>query len=104
MLGSLPVLDDRDMRRTRIANRILTKRFRARPDLDEFHLHDPLAVAAVIEPDVLTYRQATVSVVTEGQERGRTVATYSDGPMKVAVGVDEGRAVGLVRNLIEGRA
>jgi purine nucleosidase len=87
-----------------LGNRILTNRFRARPDLDEFHLHDPLAVAAVIEPDVLTYRQATVSVVTEGQERGRTVATYSDGPMKVAVGVDEGRAVGLVRNLIEGRA
>lgn len=87
-----------------LGNRILNNRFRARPDLDEFHLHDPLAVAAVVEPNILTCRQTSVSVVNEGEERGRTIASYSDGPIRVAVGVDTERSVTLVRDLIQGRA
>jgi purine nucleosidase len=89
---------------SQLSNRILNNRFSARPDLNEFHLHDPLAVAALIESDILTYRHANVSVVTEGEARGRTVATYSDGPMRVAVCVDAARAAGVVRDLIHGRA
>ena len=54
-----------------LANRILADRFRERADAQEFYLHDPLAVAAAIEPDILTYRRARVSVVTDGNERGR---------------------------------
>ena len=83
-----------------LANRILADRFRERADAEEFYLHDPLAVAAAIEPDILTYRRAQVSVVTDGNERGRTVASYGDGPVNVAVGVDVGRAVEVVRTLI----
>ena len=83
-----------------LANRILADRFRERADAQEFYLHDPLAVAAAIEPDILTYRRAQVSVVTDGNERGRTVASYGDGPVNVAVGVDVERAVEVVRTLI----
>ena len=83
-----------------LANRILADRFRERADAQEFYLHDPLAVAAAIEPDILRYRRAQVSVVTDGNERGRTVASYGDGPVNVAVGVDVGRAVEVVRTLI----
>ena len=83
-----------------LGNRILADRFRERADAEEFYLHDPLAVAAAIVPDVLTYRQAQVSVVTEGEERGRTVARYGDGTVRVALGVDVERAVAMVRGLI----
>lgn len=83
-----------------LGNRILANRFRERSEAREFYLHDPLAVAAAIEQDVLTCRPAQVSVVTDGDERGRTVARYGDGTVRVAVGVDVERAVKLVRDLI----
>ena len=83
-----------------LGNRILADRFRELDGFDEFHLHDPLAVAAAIEPDVLTCRTASVSVVTDGDERGRTIASYGEGSVKVAVGVDVERAVEIVRRLI----
>ena len=87
-------------RPAQLANRILANNFRERPDVQEFYLHDPLAVAAAIEPELLTHRRAQVAVVTDGEERGRTVANYGDGPVKVALGVDAGRAVEVVRSLI----
>ena len=83
-----------------LGNRILADRFRELEDAQEFHLHDPLAVATAIDPDILTCRRVQVSVVTEWRERGRTVATYGDGPVNVAVGVDAGRAVEIVRSLV----
>ena len=83
-----------------LGNRILADRFEERADAQEFYLHDPLAVAAVVEPDILTCRPAQVSVVTDGDERGRTVARYGDGTVKVAVGVDARRAVAIVRSLV----
>ena len=83
-----------------LGNRILADRFRERVDAQEFYLHDPLAVAAALEPDILTYRRARVSVVTDGEARGRTVASYGGGPVRVALGVDVGRAVEVVQTLI----
>ena len=85
-----------------LGNRILADRFEERSDLQEFYLHDPLAVAAAIDPDILACRPAQVSVVTNGDERGRTVARYGDGTVKVAVGVDVPRAVEMVRSLVSG--
>ena len=89
-----------DSKSAQLGNSILTDRFRELDGEDEFHLHDPLAVAAAIEPDVLTCRAAKVSVVTDGEERGRTIASYGEGPVKVAVGVDVERSVGIVRSVI----
>ncbi len=90
-------------RSTLLGNRILADRFQERTGVQEFYLHDPLAVAAAIEPDILTCRPARVSVVTDGDERGRTLATYGDGTVNVAVGVDVERAVETVRRLVSGR-
>lgn len=83
-----------------LGNRILANSFEERTDAEEFYLHDPLAVAAAIEPEILTYRRAQVSVMTSGDERGRTAASYGGGPVKVALDVDVGRAVEVVRTLI----
>ena len=85
-----------------LGNRILADRFQERSDLQEFYLHDPLAVAAAIDPDILTCRPAQVSVVTDGEVRGRTIARYGDGTARVAVGVDAPRAVEMVRSLVSG--
>ncbi len=87
-------------RSAQLGNRILANSFRERAGVQEFYLHDPLAVAAAVEPELLTYRRAQVEVVTDGDERGRTVASYGDGPVRVALGVDVGRAVEVVRTLI----
>ena len=87
-------------RSAQLGNRILANRFQERDNTQEFYLHDPLAVAATIDPAILTCRPAHVSVVTDGDERGRTLATYGDGTVRVAVGVDVGRAVEIVRSLI----
>ena len=87
-------------RSAELGNRILSDRFRELDDAQEFHLHDPLAVAAAIEPDILKFRHAQVSVVTDGRERGRTVASYGSGSINVAVEVDAGRAVEIVRSLM----
>ena len=87
-------------KQAQLGNRILTNRFQELDVTNEFHLHDPLAVAAAIEPDILSYQQAMVSVVTDGEERGRTIADYGDGTVRVAIGVDVGRAVGIVRSLV----
>lgn len=89
-----------DSKFAQLGNIILTDRFQELDGEDEFHLHDPLAVAAAIEADILSYRAAKVSVVTDGEERGRTVASYGEGSVMVAVGVDVERAVGIVRDLI----
>lgn len=83
-----------------LANRILEDRFRERPSAHEFYLHDPLAVAAAIDPGLLTCRSAQVSVVTGGSEHGRTVARYADGNVQVALHVDANRAVTMVRSLV----
>ncbi len=83
-----------------LGNRILANSFQARSDVQVFYLHDPLAVAAAIEPELLTYRRAHVEVMTDGEERGRTVAYYGDGPVQVARAVDVGRAVEVVRSLV----
>ena len=83
-----------------LGNRILADRFQELDSTDEFHLHDPLAAAAAIEPDILSCRRARVSVVTDGDERGRTIASYGEGPVKVAIGVDVERAVKIVRSLV----
>ena len=83
-----------------LANRILADRFRERTEAQEFFLHDPLAMAVAIEPDILTCRQAQVSVATDGEQRGRTVASYGDAPVSVAIDVDVERALEIVRTLI----
>ena len=53
-------------------------------------LHDPLAVAAVAHPDLLTWRTAAVSVEVAEPQRGRVQADFGSASpnARVAVGVD----------------
>ncbi len=65
--------------------------------LDGGYMHDPLAVAAALDPGILTTRDMRVDVVTEGPDRGRTLrappqrnaATAGRG-VRVAFGHDDG--------------
>lgn len=92
---------DGDSTGGRLAADVLSTWFtETHPDLDQYALCDPLAVAAAIVPDLLETRTATVSVEEDDAETyGQTRATYGDGNVKVAlgVGVDRARAFVLER-------
>jgi inosine-uridine nucleoside N-ribohydrolase len=59
--------------------------------LDGGYMHDPLAVASLILPDVLTTTPARVEVIADGDDRGRSImhSTDDDATVQVAVDVDE---------------
>jgi purine nucleosidase len=78
----------------RLAADVLSTWFtETQPGYDNYALCDPLAVAAAIEPDLLETKTATVTVEEEGAETyGQTRATYGDGNVRVALGVDIDRA------------
>ena len=86
-----------------LANRLLAGWFALHPDRGPYGLHDPLAVAAAIDPGLLSYRESRVSVETRPGERlGKTTACYGAGSVRAALGVDAERAVSLITGLIGG--
>lgn len=67
------------------------------PDLDVYPLCDPLAMAEVVIPDTLQTRPARVRVEDRDVEQyGRTRATYGEGNVNVALGVDVNTARALI--------
>ncbi len=86
-----------------LAARIIKGWFDIHPDQDEYANCDPLTVAAVIEPGLLEYRQATVTVDEEGETKGRTTATYGTGNVMVASKVDVERARDLILDRLSKR-
>ncbi|MFN8590813.1 MAG: nucleoside hydrolase [Thermomicrobiales bacterium] len=64
-----------------------------------FHLHDPLATAIALDRSLAGYEDAEVIVDTEGDDRGRT-RIAGPGVTKVAVDVDEERAVHMFRQVL----
>jgi len=69
---------------------LLSAWFRLHPERDRFQLHDPLAVAVALHPDLVRTEGLRVRVVTEREapaRRGQTVAE-GPGPVQVAVEVD----------------
>ena len=72
----------------RLAARIIEGWFEIHPEYDRYVLCDPLTVAAAIAPDLLTYRHAGITVVEEGEQKGRTRADYKGTEVKVAVDVE----------------
>ena len=86
-----------------LANRLLAAWFALHPDRGPYGLHDPLAVAAAIEPGLLSCRDSTVSVETRlGERLGKTTARYGPGSVRAALEVDADRAVSLITSLIHG--
>ena len=66
----------------KIVERTYTERVRS-----GFFLHDPLAMAVALDPTLVTLEDHAVSVVLEGEERGRTVVSEG-GNVRVASAVD----------------
>jgi len=58
-----------------------------------FYLHDPLAVAVALEPDLIQGTQASISVEVTGQARGKTSASENGSGPLVAREVDSERFV-----------
>jgi len=65
-----------------------------------YHMHDPLAVLAAIDHSPFSYRTGKVSVVTTGEERGRTIALWETGPIRVAMDVDAQFALNTISSLL----
>lgn len=70
-----------------IVERTYTERVRS-----GFFLHDPLAMAVALDDSFVTTESYSVDVVTEGDERGKTVVSL-DGNVRVAKAVDAKRFV-----------
>lgn len=72
----------------RLAARIIEGWSEIHPEYDRYILCDPLTVAAAIQPDLLAYRRAKVTVDESGEQKGRTRAQYDAGEVRVAIDVD----------------
>ena len=80
-------------RSARLAQDIISNWLDLHPEREWFVPHDALAVAAAIRPDLLTFREATVTVETSAPGLlGKTTAEYGRGNASVALDVDVGRA------------
>ncbi len=84
------------------ANTILGNWFRRQVDRDAYNLCDPLALVAALDPGLLTYWFAHVSVELEDiDHRGKTTPRYGAGPVRVAVGVDVAASRSLMVGLLQ---
>lgn len=79
---------------TELMRGVMERTFSER-DKSGFYLHDPLAVAVAVDPDLVTGSRAAVTVETAGVERGRTrlEPAKATSPM-IALDVDASRFVG----------
>lgn len=76
-----------------LARKLLARTFVDR-DMTGFYLHDPLAAAVALDGALVTCESRAVSVVTDGDERGRTKSS-AGGNIAVATKVDAARFVRL---------
>ncbi len=90
-----------DSKSQTLTRKILSGWFATRSQTEHYHLCDPLAVAATIKPDLLSYKQASVTVVEDGERVGQTVAAYNNGNVKVALKVNTKEAKQLIISLIK---
>ena len=66
-----------------------------------YHLHDPLAVVAALDPNLFSWRRASIDVETQDAARlGMTTATYGSGPVRVAVAVQAEHAKAAVTDML----
>lgn len=87
-----------------LAKRILTNWFASHKQHDAYSLCDPLAMLAALQPNVMSYRQASVVVEVEDADQiGKTTATYGQGSVRVATGVDSDVARKAIWELISRR-
>jgi inosine-uridine nucleoside N-ribohydrolase len=87
----------------RLAQRVLYNWFGGHPNSSRYDLCDPLALVAALRPDLFDFQRASVTVETDDPERyGNTTASYGQGNVNVALGVDAGAAKALMLELLNG--
>jgi inosine-uridine nucleoside N-ribohydrolase len=90
-----------DSRAESLAARMLKNWFRAQPNGDRYNLCDPLTILAAVQPDLLTYNAAEVSVKESDSEfLGKTEASFGGGRVRVAVAVDVADAMAEFRSML----
>ena len=85
---------------TGVRGRVVRGWFDFHPELDTMSLCDPLAIVAAFRPDLFTYEQGPIDVVTEGEERGRTFRKASGPSISFATGVDAEAAYEVIRSRV----
>jgi inosine-uridine nucleoside N-ribohydrolase len=76
----------------RLAGRILSGWFQRNPDKDTYELCDPVAMAAVLEPGILSTRRGRVDVETrQGDRLGETTFVEGRGTVRVSTALDTER-------------
>ncbi len=83
-----------------VRGRVVRGWFDFHPEFDTMSLCDPLAVVAAMRPELFTYEQGPIGVVTEGEERGRTFRGTVGPPISFATGVDAKAAYEVIRNRV----
>ena len=84
-----------------LAAQLLQNWFRRDAQRQRFEFYDPLAMAALLDPAVLTTRPATVTVGTAaGPQLGESRAMGNTGPVAVADRVDTARFFALLRETL----
>ena len=82
-----------------LVRRILARTFTERA-MDGFFLHDPLALAVAMFPDLVAGAPHQVAVTLNGDERGRTIARPASSGPRVATSVDTERVLGLLQSTL----
>lgn len=72
----------------RLAVEIIQNWFRADEQRQSMLFYDQIAMAAAFSPEVMTTRQVTLAIDTEGAEAGASEAIAGGGPVALADGVD----------------
>ena len=80
----------------RLALEIIQNWFKADSERESMLFYDQIALAAAFCPEVMTTRQVTLAVETEGEEAGASRVTASSGPVALAGKVDVERLMALM--------
>ena len=94
-----------DTKGERLAAQVLEKWFEL-DDADHrarFSMHDPVTIMAALRPDLIETRAATLIVETVGERVGEVTADFEGGgSVDLAVGVESGEALAVMRGLLRG--
>ena len=84
-----------------LAKRILTNWFARDGNRDRYWLCDPVALIAVLNPELVDFRRATVTVEPPEAERmGKTSAVYGRGNVRVASNIRSSEAKERIKDLL----
>ena len=84
-----------------LAKRILTNWFARDGNRDRYRLCDPVALVALLNPELIEFRQATVTVEASDIERmGETSAVYGRGNVKVASDIRSSETKKRIKDLL----